>query len=179
MAEEFRFVTLKDERVLLDYMISNYGKVIKAQSGKILKCPTVKKNNNYVMINLMVDKKQKIFYVHHLVYNTFKDYDKNLNIDHIDNDVSNNHLSNLRLCTQKQNLLNRNKYKNCKSIYKGVYPIFKNRQACANGEQPNKYIAVCNKRYLGTFKTEEEAGRAFNESAIEQYGEYAKLNIIA
>jgi len=33
--------------------------------------------------------------------------------------------------------------------------------------------------YIGRFETPEEAARAYNKKAIELYGEYAKLNVVA
>lgn len=51
-----------------------------------------------------------------------------------------------------------------------------------NRKDNNKYQSgiVCNKKriHLGCFNTPEEAAIAYNNKAIEIFGEYAKLNVI-
>ncbi len=88
-------------------------------------------------------------------------------VDHRDEDGLNNQKSNLRLCTLSQNNANRSAYKG-RSGAKGVYKSY------------NKYYAKITKDhkqiYLGSFNTVEEAGKAYNDKALELFGEFAKLN---
>lgn len=56
------------------------------------------------------------------------------------------------------------------SIYKGV---------CSHGSGYRAYITKEGKRYhLGTFKTEHEAAKKYNQAALDLFGSYAHLNNI-
>lgn len=89
-------------------------------------------------------------------------------IDHIDGDGLNNTRANIRICTDTQNKQNRIKTAKGKSPYKGVFPVKNRWQAFlqSNGERVN----------LGCFSTPEEAARAYNQGAIREFGEFARLN---
>ncbi len=58
---------------------------------------------------LMVDHKPKCVYVHRLIMAAHKpnEYDPNLTVDHVDCNPSNNHVSNLRMATMKEQHSNR------------------------------------------------------------------------
>jgi len=95
-------------------------------------------------------------------------------IDHRDNNSLNNCRSNLRLCTDQQNNMNRRKSvkQNTLSIYKGVtydkhLGLFR------------AYIRI-NKthQHIGHFKRECMAALAYNDMAIKHLGEIARLNVI-
>jgi hypothetical protein len=98
--------------------------------------------------------------------------DPKIHIDHIDGNGLNNCKSNLRICTLSENNRNITKRKNCTSKYKGVH----------YSKRDDLYTAYinCNKKrtYIGWFKNEIEAAKAYNKSALELFGEFAKLNII-
>ena len=91
-------------------------------------------------------------------------------VDHIDGDRKNNNLSNLRWATAEENQRNRLKQKNTSSIYKGVTYSKKNKKWEAR-------IRINGKnKFIGYFKNEEDAGRAYDEKALQLFGDYAKLN---
>lgn len=99
-----------------------------------------------------------------------KDY-----VDHIDRDTLNNQRKNLRTCTPTENCFNRSKWTiRTSSKFKGVCKrhgaIEKTWRAriSKNGFRHN----------LGDFRTEKEAALAYDEKAIELFGEFAVLNIV-
>ena len=93
-------------------------------------------------------------------------------IDHWDTDPLNNQYGNLRISTQRQNLMNAKKRKNASSKYKGVY--WGNREQKWIGQ----IVIDGKKKQTGTFETEEEGALVYNQFATKYFGEFAKLNII-
>lgn len=125
-------------------------------------------------VNLRCDSmKRQSFVIASLVWLAFRgERPTGMEIDHIDNNRLNDHLSNLRLATRSQNQANcsgRNRL-NKKSRYKGVSPNRSNWQAKIR--KNNKIIC------LGTFDTQEKAACAYNKKAVELFGEYARLNVV-
>ncbi len=98
------------------------------------------------------------------------DAPEDLFVDHIDHNGLNNAKGNLRLCTFAQNARNTQPTKGTSSRYKGVC-WKKNAKKWVANVQPN------NKRYfLGYFKTEIDAAKAYDKKAAEIFGEFACLN---
>ena len=92
-------------------------------------------------------------------------------IDHKNGNRLDNRKSNLRICTQSENIKNQNKQKrNTSSQYKGVCYC----------KQKNKWVVriqINNKRkHIGYYGSEYEASIAYDKSAILYFGVYAKLN---
>lgn len=93
--------------------------------------------------------------------------------DHINGDRLDNRRKNLRICSNEQNLLNRGADKGSSSRFKGVY-FRRNKQKHWHAQiRANK-----KSMHLGSFSTELEAARAYNEAAVRLHGEYAHINII-
>jgi hypothetical protein len=93
-------------------------------------------------------------------------------IDHINGDTLDNRRSNLRACTNSQNSRNSRKLatKKTSSKYKGVCLPKRSKKWLA-------YITVDRRRInLGSFTTEVEAAKAYNEAAVKLFGEFARLN---
>jgi hypothetical protein len=93
-------------------------------------------------------------------------------VDHIDGNGLNNKRSNLRLCSNKENVRYQTLSKMNTSGYKGV----------SIHKQTQKYraqIRVNNRlMHLGLYTTKEEAAEAYNNAAIVHFGPFAKLNLI-
>lgn len=107
-------------------------------------------------------------YMHRLILNLD---DKNIQVDHKDNNGLNNQRHNMRECIKSQNMHNvGNKYGS--SIYKGVY--FNNKSKKWRSQIKCNNIKI----NLGSFANEVEAAIAYNNKAVELHGDFARLNII-
>jgi hypothetical protein len=106
----------------------------------------------------------KIF-LHRLITNC----PNNMVIDHINKDTLDNRLSNLRICTQKDNARNRDYIKSNKHV--GVKLVASgNYQACITVN----YKTI----YLGTFSEFECAVQARLDAEIKYFGEYSRSNYL-
>jgi len=97
--------------------------------------------------------------------------DPDITIDHKDLNGLNNQKYNLRKCSNSQNQANRPKRKFSKSKFKGV---------TTSPVKINKWKAQIKKNGkvmgLGSYKTEEDAAKAYDKAALEIHGEFANLN---
>lgn len=109
---------------------------------------------------------------HHIwMHRVILDAPKGFEVDHINGNKLDNRRENLRIATRAQNAFNRAKFKiPSSSRFKGVtfHKRDKKWQACikVNGRSI----------FLGYFKNEVDAARAYNEAAAEYFGEFANLN---
>lgn len=89
-------------------------------------------------------------------------------VDHINGDGLDNRRRNLRPATTAQNIANQRLHVNNTSGFKGV---------TRRGTLWRAYICP-NRRtiWLGTFTTPEDAARAYDEAALEFFGEFARTN---
>lgn len=90
-------------------------------------------------------------------------------LDHINGDVSDNRIENLREATHAQNMLNRKRRSDSSSGFKGVFwkPAVGKYQV---------FISVDGKRRsLGYFKTAEEGHAAYCRAAEKLHGEFARV----
>lgn len=97
-----------------------------------------------------------------------KDKKSSLEIDHINHIKTDNRKENLRLCKKSDNLKNKNKYKNNKSGYKGVY-------------KGRKYFVAeirvdTKKIFLGNYENPVDAAKAYDDAARKYHKEFAKTN---
>jgi hypothetical protein len=95
--------------------------------------------------------------------------DKNVFVDHINGDPSDNRKSNLRVATNSQNLANIKKPKHNKSGFKGV----------SFDKERNKWaylLTVNGKKYRGRANTAEEAAKAYDELVKKYIPEFGNLN---
>jgi hypothetical protein len=84
-----------------DYWISEYGDVVNAETGYRLNPRAYK--SGYVRVGQAVSKACG---VHNAVYEAFVgEIPKGMQINHLDGNKANNHISNLELCTPKENVI--------------------------------------------------------------------------
>lgn len=107
------------------------------------------------------------------LYNFLMEPSEGMIVDHINGDPLDNRRSNLRIITQKQNVLNRGKRVNGKtSKFLGVSKNVEKKKFIASIKILGKSL------YLGSYSNEEDAAKAYNEAAIKYFGEFARLNEI-
>lgn len=150
------------------YEVSNIGNVRSLDridcAGRNLKGRKFKLNSKsgsgYIFVSLSKNGIAKQFYVHQLVAISFLDHKPNgfkIVVDHIDNNKTNNNLSNIQLLTNRQNS---SKNVTGSSKYTGV------RKTKYNTFRSS--IRVGKKKLdLGTFKTEIEAHRVYTSKLNE------------
>ncbi|MGE8135711.1 HNH endonuclease [Novosphingobium subterraneum] len=89
-------------------------------------------------------------------------------VDHRDNSGLNNAILNLREANKSTNGANRNASHNNKSGFKGVAP---HKKAFVARIKVNRKLI-----HLGRFKEAAAAARAYDDAAIEHFGEFALTN---
>jgi hypothetical protein len=142
-----------------------YWKVKRSYITDLSKPISAKDSSGYIRVCTKLSGKIKNYGVHRLIWTMVYGVIPK-NIDHIDGDRTNNKISNLREATHQQNMMNRKKRCDSKNTYKGTYRV------------KNSWIAeiwFMNKRYyLGSFKTDKEAGLAYAEAAKKFHGNFAR-----
>ena len=133
-----------------DYKISNYCRIKSFKQsktdGKFIK------PNKHGVITLLLENKPKYFFQHRLCADHFISNPDNLPIvDHIDGNIFNNHVDNLRWVSHQQNTLNSKIAKHNTSGYKGV-----------SYQKPDKlwvasWYEKIGKRKTKSFKSKEDA----------------------
>ena len=142
------------------YEVSNFGKVRNLRSGKILQ-GTVRKSG-YVQVNLPTS-----YLVHRLVLEAFLDPSlRKREVDHIDHNPVNNHITNLRYTTSSENQMNRSVQSNNTSGVTGVTFRQKDRLWRAR----IKINKTCH--YLGEFKNKEDAIAARIKASNLLFGDF-------
>ena len=107
-----------------------------------------------------------VYMVHRVLWKLLKKEEPPETLDHIDGNPLNNHISNLRECSQKQNTINRNRTKNVTGVA-GVY------KSNTKGKYYAQIKANDTNLYLGTFSSLEEAAAARRSAEIKYFGEFA------
>ena len=133
-----------------EHFVSNTG-LIRNKRGMILK--HYMNNKGYCSVKFSCDKKHHL--ISRLVALAFiPNPDNKPEIDHINNQKSDNSVENLRWATRSENMINRPKKEGCASKFKGVY---------WNGKLQKWYAKYTNIRqvHLGVYDTEEEANDAY------------------
>lgn len=127
------------------------------------------RNSGYVRVKV----KYKEILLHRFITKAKKgDY-----VDHINHNLLDNRLCNIRIGTQSQNLANTYPHRDKQnSIYKGVYY---DKNTINNKRKKRWRVMICKhykKMFVGRFHTEKEAVEEYNKKAKELWGEFAYQN---
>ena len=152
-----------------DYFISNFGRVWSEKNGGRLLKPRIR--SGYLSVAPCKDGVQTNRVIHRLVAKAFvPNPDNKPFVDHIDGNKQNNMVTNLRFCTNAENLRNRGSYRGSSSKYVGVH------WHTASGKWQAKITINGKNKHLGLFTDEQEAARVYDAAARELHGEFARLN---
>ena len=153
----------KPSKEWLDHIKNNYtydrekGQVFNNRLGQRLLKPD---NHGYLRLNVPVPPKYRRLAMHHLVW--FFEYGvwPTSQLDHIDGNKVNNHFTNLRLVTMRENVRFYQKSKKTSSKYHGV--------SWSNCRKMWAAYIHMNKRdkFLGRFECELEAARAYDKALV-------------
>ena len=125
-------------------------------------------DQGYVKHSTYRDGKFSQVRLHRLILNAPKD----IFVDHINGDKLDNRKSNLRLCSNAENMRNRNAPVNNTSGYKGVSWMKTKMKWRARIKVFYKEI------WLGLFNSKEDAAKAYNIAAQKKFGRFANLNVL-
>ena len=156
----------------LNYQASNIGRVRHIERGIII--PYIA-NIGYLQLNITKNcGKRTVCSVHRLVALAFIPNPMNKpSVDHINCKAKlNNTVENLRWATRKDQQGNTSAQLNRSSKYKGVswHKI--------NSKWLSRIYIDTHPTHIGMFQSEEDAALAYNEQAIEHFGEFANLNVV-
>ena len=118
-------------------------------------------NQNYVRSLSFRGRNQAALLLHRFIMTPPDGFD----IDHINHNVLDNRKCNLRICSKSQNQMNTAIRPHRK--YKGVY-----------NTKYGKFWVRVGKTYVGVYESEEEAALAYNQKAIELFGDFVIPNVI-
>jgi hypothetical protein len=126
-----------------------------------------KNGTNYAMAHSpMVDGERHSIIMHRIIM----DASKGTGVDHVDGNGLNNQRSNLRLVTAAENGANQKSREGCSSKFKGV-SLDKRHGTWKS------YIQVRGKiMWLGQYRSEADAAKAYDAAARKYFGQYARLN---
>jgi hypothetical protein len=115
----------------------------------------------------MICVKNKRYQAHRIAYKMFHKRDPEGILDHVDGDMTNNRISNLRVASSKQNQGNSKMPCHNTSGLKGVSWSKKSGKWAAQINQGNKKV------WLGVYEDKNDAHQAYMKAAIEHFGEFA------
>ena len=152
-----------------NYQISSHGRVRNSKTYRILKQEL--KSNGYKSIKLYKDGTNKHHRINRLVAQEFIDNPENKKVvDHIDGDVLNNHVKNLRWVTHSENCRNQKRRSDNTSGYRGIsFHKRHKKYQCSILHEGHRY-------HLGYFDNAEDGAKVYDAKARELDPIHYKLN---
>ncbi len=137
------------------YQVSNFGRVksLAYNKERILKHGI--NSRGYPTLSLFINSKSHSITVHKLVSRTFIGEPNGLDVDHIDEDKTNNNLSNLRYLSRRENVSRSIKRKNLEGV------SFSRNTTHHKKPWRSQIIIKGKSVFLGYFPTEIEAHAAY------------------
>ena len=158
MEEEFRTCIENN-----NYSVSNFGRLRNNETNKILKGS--KNSEGYMIFDYRIKGVRYHKKIHRFVAMAFiPNPDDKAEVDHIDNNRTNNNAYNLRWCTHGENQQNKGIQSNNTTGTRGIYYRKDSQNWRAIIMHNGKSIKI------GTFKTKEEAMYARKKKANELFG---------
>lgn len=155
---------IKDIKEFKDYTIDTEGNVYSKRKHKYLK-QTINKYG-YCKVTLQKEKYKKMYSIHRLVAEAFiPNYNKLPQVNHIDGNKQNNHVTNLEWCTAKHNMneaVRTGLFDNCKKMQKeNAVKNNLNKYHILANEVTKKKVAQYDKQnnLLNTYESISEASR--------------------
>jgi hypothetical protein len=127
----------------------------------------------YTQASIWTNGRSKNIYMHRLIMG----FPSGKDIDHANHNTLDNRKCNLRECTRSQNHFNRLKGIS-KSKFKGVSLVSwtTGGEHFHNGKWRARIKVNREEKHIGCYGTEEAAARAYDEAAINLFGDFALLN---
>jgi HNH endonuclease/AP2 domain len=125
-------------------------------------------NSWYAQRTVNMKKGTRVILMHRWILNATDA----MQVDHINNNKLDNRRGNLRLCSHAENIHNQKTRSTNTSGFKGVSWHKGKQKWCA------KICANMKQKHLGAFDTKVDAAKAYNEAALREYGQFARLNVI-
>lgn len=156
-----------------DYYADDSGKIYSRKSGELKELKQYPKTHGYLYVVLRKNNKRYYLRVHRLIAETFIHNPDNLpEVNHKDENKANNRVNNLEWCTSRKNKIHGSRIyrvarkvsdpniqrKNNTSGRKGVFKT-----------KWNTWKVYFNRKYLGTFKTFDEAVKVREKAEKEAY----------
>lgn len=155
------------------YYVDDSGKVYSRKYGDLRELKQYPKTYGYLYVALSRNCKKDYVRVHRLVAETFIPNPDNLpEVNHKDEDKTNNRVDNLEWCTSRNNrMYGTRRERVARKVSDPSIPR-KNNTSGRKGVTKNPYgnwIAYFNKKHLGTFKSFNEAVQAREKAEKEAY----------
>ena len=143
------------------YYADDSGKIYSQTRGKFRELRLYPKTHGYLYVTLFKDRKRYYKRVHRLIAIVFIPNPDNLpEVNHKDEDKTNNRVDNLEWCTASYNKVYGSRREKVSKKVSDPNTLRRNNTSGRKGVSKTKWntwIAQFNRKYLGTFKTFEEA----------------------